>query len=153
MNPSDKLKELGIELPETAKPLASYLPSLRTGNYIFISGNLPIRDGKLVFEGKVPVDLSVEDGYEAAKIAAINIMAAIRGEIGDLAKVKRIVRLNGFVQCSDDFTMQPKVINGASDLFVEVFGDAGKHTRAVMGVNSLPLNSPVEIDAIIEIME
>ncbi len=151
MNPSDKLSELGIELPETAKPLASYVPSLRTGNYIFISGNLPIRDGKLVFEGKVPLDLSIEDGYEAAKIAAINIMAAIKGEIGDLAKVKRIVRLNGFVQCSDDFTMQPKVINGASDLFVEVFGDIGKHTRAVMGVNSLPLNSPVEIDAIIEI--
>ncbi|MCD6217326.1 RidA family protein [bacterium] len=153
MNPSDKLRELGIELPETAKPLASYVPSLRVGNYIFISGNLPIRDGKLIFEGKVPVDLSIEDGYEAAKIAAINIMAAIKGEIGDLAKVKRIVRLNGFVQCSDDFTMQPNVINGASDLFVEVFGDIGKHTRAVMGVNSLPLNSPVEIDAIIEIME
>jgi enamine deaminase RidA (YjgF/YER057c/UK114 family) len=153
MNPSDKLRELGIELPVTVKPLASYVPSLRTGNYIFISGNLPIRDGKLIFEGKVPVDLSIEDGYEAAKIAAINIMAAIKGEIGDLAKVKRIVRLNGFVQCSDDFTMQPKVINGASDLFVEVFGDIGKHTRAVMGVNSLPLNSPVEIDAIIEIME
>ena len=153
MNPSDKLRELGIELPVTVKPLASYVPSLRTGNYIFISGNLPIRDGKLIFEGKVPVDLSIEDGYEAAKIAAINIMAAIKGEIGDLAKVKRIVRLNGFVQCSDDFTMQPKVINGASDLFVEVFGNIGKHTRAVMGVNSLPLNSPVEIDAIIEIME
>jgi len=153
MNPSDKLRELGIELPETAKPLASYVPSLRVGNYIFISGNLPIRDGKLIFEGKVPVDLSIEDGYEAAKIAAINIMAAIKGEIGDLAKVKRIVRLNGFVQCSDDFTMQPNVINGASDLFVEVFGDIGKHTRAVMGVNSLPLNSLVEIDAIIEIME
>lgn len=153
MNPSDKLKELGIELPVTVKPLASYVPTLRTGNYVFISGNLPIRDGKLVYEGKVPVALSVEDAYDAAKIAAINIMAAIKGEIGDLAKVKRIVRLNGFVQSSDDFTMQPKVINGASDLFVEVFGDIGKHTRAVMGVNSLPLNSPVEIDAIIEIME
>lgn len=153
MNPSDKLKELGIELPEAAKPLASYVPSLRTGNYVFISGNLPVRDGKLVYEGKVPTDLRIEDGYEAAKLAAINIIAAIKGEIGDLSKVKRIVRLNGFVQSADDFVMQPKVINGASDLFMEVFGDIGKHTRAVMGVNSLPLNSPVEIDAIIEIVE
>ncbi|MBU1024057.1 RidA family protein, partial [bacterium] len=87
----------------------------------------------------------------AAKIAAINIMAAIKSEIGDLSKVKRIVRLNGFVQCSSDFKMQPKVINGASDLFLEVFGDIGKHTRTVMGVNSLPINSPVEIDAIVEV--
>ena len=151
MNPEDKLSELGIVLPEAAKPLASYVPSLHTGNYVFISGQLPIRDGKLLYEGKVPVDVSVEDGYEAAKLAAINIMAALKGEIGNLSKVKRIVRLNGFVQSADDFTLQPKIINGASDLFVEIFGDAGKHTRAVMGVNALPMNSVLEIDAIVEV--
>ena len=124
MNPEDKLSELGIVLPEAAKPLASYVPSLHTGNYVFISGQLPIRDGKLLYEGKVPVDVSVEDGYEAAKLAAIS---------------------------ADDFTLQPKIINGASDLFVEIFGDAGKHTRAVMGVNALPMNSVLEIDAIVEV--
>jgi len=151
MNPEEKLKELGIELPKPSTPLASYVPVLRTGNYVYVSGNLPLKDGKLVYEGTIPTDLSEEDGYNAAKIAAINIMAAIKSEIGDLSKVKRIVRLNGFVQCSSDFKMQPKVINGASDLFLEVFGDIGKHTRTVMGVNSLPINSPVEIDAIVEV--
>ena len=151
MNPNEKLKKLGIELPQAAKPLASYVPSLRSGNYIFVSGQLPIRDGKLLFEGKVPSDVSIEDGYQAARIAVINILAAVKSEIGDLSKVKRIVRLNGFVQSADDFTMQPKVINGASDLLVEIFEDAGKHTRAVMGVNSLPMNSVLEIDAIVEV--
>ena len=151
MNPYDKLKELGIELPEAAKPLASYVPSVRTGNLIFISGNLPLVGGKLIFEGRIPSAVSIDDAYKAARQAAINIMAALQGEIGDLSKVKRIVRLNGFVASDDDFTMQPKVINGASDLFVEVFGDKGRHTRAVMGVNRLPINSPVEIDAIIEV--
>jgi len=151
MNPYDKLKELGIELPEAAKPLASYVPSIRTGNLIFISGNLPLVGGKLIFEGRIPSAVSIDDAYKAARQAAINIMAALQGEIGDLSKVKRIVRLNGFVASDDDFTMQPKVINGASDLFVEVFGDKGRHTRAVMGVNRLPINSPVEIDAIIEV--
>jgi enamine deaminase RidA (YjgF/YER057c/UK114 family) len=153
MNPYNKLKELGIELPQAAKPLASYVPSVRTGNLVFISGNLPFVEGKLLFEGLVPDDVSVEDGYICARQAAINIMAALHGEIGDLRKVRRIIRLNGFVASGDDFTMQPKVINGASDLFVEVFGDAGKHSRAVMGVNRLPVNSPVEIDAIIEVVD
>ena len=151
MNPYDKLKELGIELPQVVKPLASYVPTVRTGNLVFVSGNLPLVGGKLIFEGRVPGDVSVDDAYKCARQIAINIMAAIQAEIGDLRKVKRIVRLNGFVASDDDFTMQPKVINGASDLFVEVFGDAGRHTRAVMGVNCLPLNSPIEIDAIIEV--
>ena len=151
MNPEDKLKELGIELPEPATPLASYVPALKTCRFVYVSGQLPLKDGKLVYEGTIPTDLTEEDGYEAAKIAAINIMAAIKSEIGELSKVKRIVKLTGYVQCTNDFKMQPKVINGASDLFVEVFGDIGKHTRAVMGVNSLPINTPVEIDAIVEV--
>jgi enamine deaminase RidA (YjgF/YER057c/UK114 family) len=151
MNPEEELQKLGIELPKPAKPLASYVPAVLVDNYIYVSGQLPIRDGKLVYEGKIPRDLSIEDGYKAAEIAAINILAAVKDITGDLNKVIRIVKLSGYVQSSDDFTMQPKVINGASDLFVKVFGDNGKHTRAVMGVNSLPLNTPLEIDAIVQI--
>ena len=151
MNTYERLKELGIVLPETAKPLANYVPSVRVGNLVFISGNLPLVAGKLIYEGRIPSAVSIDDGYKAARQAGINIIAAIHGEIGDLNHVLRIIRLNGFVASDDDFTGQPKVINGASDLMVEVFGDKGKHTRAVMGVNRLPINTPVEIDAIIEV--
>ena len=153
MNPYEKLKELGIELPPVVKPLASYVPSVKADNYVFVSGQLPLVGGKLLYEGRVPSQVSVEDGYKAARQSAINILAALHAEISDLGRIKRIVRLNGYVASDDDFTMQPKVINGASDLFVEVFGEAGKHTRAVMGVNSLPINSPVEIDAIVILKE
>lgn len=153
MNPLDKLSELGIELPEPTAPIASYVPAVLTGNYVFVSGQIPIRDGKLVCEGRIPDDVSIEEGYEAAKLVAINILAVVKGVTGDLSRIKRIVRLNGFVQSDSGFTMQPQVINGASDLFVEIFGEIGKHSRAAVGVSSLPLNSPVEIDAVIEIRD
>lgn len=151
MNPEEELRKLGITLPEPSKPLAAYVAAVRTGNYLFISGQLPIVDGNLLYKGKIPVDVSVDDGYKAAETIAINIIAIIKGELGSLDKVKRVVRINGLVQSADDFTQHPAVINGASELFVKVFGDKGKHSRVAMGVNSLPMNTAVEIDAIIEV--
>lgn len=143
-----KLEELGLELPEIPKPMANYVPAARTGNLLFLSGHGP---QKSIPTGKVGKELTLEEGYEAAKNTALCLMSTIKNSIGDLDKVKRIVKLVGFVNCSEDFTDQPKVVNGASDLFVEVFGDKGKHARAAVGMYQLPGGIPVEIEVVVEV--
>jgi enamine deaminase RidA (YjgF/YER057c/UK114 family) len=152
MTPEDKLKEMGITLPELPKPLGSYVPFVRTGNLIFISGMLPLKDGKLLYTGRVGEAVSPEAAAEAARTAAVNGLAVLRSAIGSLGQVKRCVKISGFVASARDFTGQPKVINGASDLLYEVFGDEGKHARAAVGVHILPMDSPVEIEFIFEVM-
>ncbi len=147
----DKLETLGITLPQAAAPAANYVPFCITGNLIFISGQLPMKDGNFAYQGKLGAEISQEQGIEAAKLCAINIMAQAKAALdGDLDRVVRIVKLGGFVNATPDFTNHPKVINGASDLMVEVFGDKGRHSRFAMGAGSLPLGVSVEIDAVIE---
>ena len=147
-----RLAELGITLPAAAAPAANYVPYVISGAMLYISGQLPIKDGKLAYLGRLGDGVSVEDGYQAARLCAINIIAQIsQATVGNLYRVKRIVRLGGFVACVADFTDQPKVVNGASDLIVEVFGDVGRHARTAVGAPSLPLNVPVEIDCIVEL--
>lgn len=146
----ERLDELGIVLPTPPKPAGSYIPVVITGNLAFVSGQIPMQDGKIVFTGKVPLEKSVEDAQKAAKLCAINILAQLQANLGNLDKITKIVRVSGFVNSTPDFAEQPKVINAASDLFYEIFGEKGKHSRIAVGVSSLPLNSTVEIDAIVE---
>ncbi len=145
-----KLKSLGIDLLQAAAPAANYVPWVISGNQVFVSGQLPMEAGKIAVAGRLGDNVSLEDGQRAARLCAINILAQAKAALGDLDRVTRIVRLSGFVASADRFTDQPKVVNGASDLMVEVFGDAGRHARAAVGVNTLPLGVAVEIDAIIE---
>lgn len=145
----EKLDLLGIKLPNPPTPAGSYVPAVKTGNLLFISGQIPMEDGKVVFTGKVSEE-NMETAQKSARMCAINLMAQIKREIGDLDKVTKIVRLSGFVNSVPEFSQQPKVINPASDLFFEVFGEKGKHSRIAVGVSSLPLNSMTEIDAVIE---
>ncbi len=152
MNSIDnRLAELGIVLPDVATPVANYLPYVRSGNLIFTAGQLPMKDGRLMLTGLLGDGVTIEQGNACARQCAINILATARAVTGDLGKVKRVVKLVGFVACGASFTDQPKVINGASDLFVEVFGEAGRHARSAVGVSALPLNAPVEVEAVIEI--
>lgn len=152
-NPEQKLKELGIQLSSPSSPVANYVNTVRTGNLVFISGKGPLKsDGNYVL-GKLGENLTLEQGYEAARLTAINLISTLKASIGDLSKVKRIVRVTGMVNATSDFTDHPKVVNGCSDLLVEVFGDNGKHTRAAVGMNSLPLNIAVEIDMIVEVYD
>ena len=146
----DKLMELGITIPTPPSPAGSYIPVVTTGNLAFVSGQIPIKEGKVVFEGKVPEKQSVDSAREAAKICIINGLAQLKANLGSLDKITKFVRISGFVNSESDFTEQPKVINAASDLLVEVFGDMAKHSRIAVGVASLPLNSTVEIDMIVE---
>ena len=148
----EKLESLGIKLPDPPIPAGSYVPAVRTGNLLYISGQIPMEDGKVIFTGKVS-DNNLEIAQKSARMCAINILAQIKREVGDLDKVSKIVRLSGFVNSVSEFSQQPKVINSASDLFFEIFGEKGKHTRIAVGVSSLPLNSMTEIDAIVEISE
>ncbi len=145
----EKLKELGITLPEAPVPAGNYIPAVKSGNLLFISGQIPLQDSKVAFTGKVS-DENLETAQKSAKICAINILAQIKRELGDFEKVTKIVKLSGFVNSVPEFTMQPKVINPASDLFFDVFGEKGKHSRVAVGVASLPLDSMTEIDAIVE---
>jgi len=147
-----KLSDLNITLPNAAAPAANYVPFVKSGNLLFISGQLPFENGQLIHKGRLGENVSLEDGYKAARQCAINIIAQINAA-GGLEKVARIVRLGGFVNSTADFTDQPKVVNGASDLFVEVFGDAGRHARAAVGVPSLPLGVAVEVDAVVELAD
>jgi len=146
----DKLKELNIEIPTPPSPAGSYIPVVTTGNLAFVSGQIPMKNGKVVFEGKVPENQSMDSAREAAKICIINGLAQLKANLGSLDKITKFVRISGFVNSSPDFAEQPKVINAASDLLVEVFGDMAKHSRIAVGVASLPLNSTVEIDMIVE---
>ena len=146
-----KLKELGIELAPPSKPVANYVKAVRVGNLLFLSGHGPSKADGSNITGKVGKDLTLEQGYAAAKLTAEGLLSTIKAELGDLNKVKRIVKVNGWVNCYPDFTEQPKVINGCSDLMVAVFGDKGKHARAAMGVVALPSNIAVEIEMVIEV--
>tara|TARA_B100000686_G_scaffold331828_1_gene395864 strand:+ start:2451 stop:2909 length:459 start_codon:yes stop_codon:yes gene_type:complete len=146
----DKLIELGIEIPTPPSPAGSYIPVVITGNLAFVSGQIPMKEGRVVFEGKVPEEQSVDTAREAAKICIINVLAQLKANLGSLNKITKFVRISGFVNSSPDFIEQPKVINAASDLLVEIFGDMAKHSRIAVGVTSLPLNSTVEIDMIVE---
>ncbi len=146
-----RLGELGIELPETAASVANYVPVARSGNLLFVSGQLPMEDGKVVWTGTVGDLLSIEEGAEAARLCAINMLAQLRAALdGDLNRVKRVVRLGGFVASAGDFSAQPQVINGASDLMVDLFGESGRHARAAVGVNVLPLGAAVEVEGLFE---
>ncbi|WP_425409072.1 RidA family protein [Hyphococcus sp.] len=146
-----KLDELGIILPEPAAPVANYVPYVITGNHVFISGQVSIGPNGLI-AGKVGKDVSYENGVEAAQACGVNLIAQLKNACGgDLGRVKRVVKLGAFVNCADDFTDQPKIVNGASDLMVAVFGDAGRHARAAVGAPSLPMNAAVEIDGVFEI--
>jgi enamine deaminase RidA (YjgF/YER057c/UK114 family) len=148
-----KLKEKGIVLPVPSSPIGNYVNVVRVGNLLFLSGKGPQKADNTYITGKVGRDLTLEQGYEAARMTAINHLAVIKNELGSLNKVKRIVKVLGMVNCTEDFKDQPKVINGYSDLMVEIFGDKGKHARAAVGMYALPLNMAVEVEAIVEVEE
>lgn len=151
-SPEKLLKDLGITLPKPAKPVASYEGFIRTGNLVFVSGQIPVVDGKVAVTGKLGGSVSLEDGQKAARLCAINVLAQLNEATGhDLSKVTRVVKVTGFVAATPDYTDVPKVVNGASDLFAAVFGDRGKHARAAVGVAVLPLDSAVEVEAIVEV--
>ena len=149
--PEERLASLGLSVPDVAKPVAAYIPALRTGNYVFTSGQLPMRDWQLITTGKVGGDVSPEEAVECARLCALNAIAALRAVIGDLSQVKRIVKVVAFVASTPDFTGQPGVANGASELFGDVFGEAGQHARSAVGVPVLPLDAPVEVELIVEV--
>lgn len=146
-----RLKKLGIELPVPPTPVATYIPAVQAGDFLFLSGVIPTRQGKLTVEGKLGRDLTMEQGYEAARIALLNALSIVRAEMGSLDRVKRVVRLVGYVASAEGFTQQPAVINGASDLLVNIFDQAGRHARIAVGAAQLPLNSPVELELIVQV--
>jgi len=146
-----KMRGLGLELPEVPKPVASYVPAVRSGNYVYTSGQVPFVKGELMHRGKLGGDLTIEQGYECARVTALNCLAAVKSVIDDLDRVKQIVRVTGFINSAPGFTDQPKVLNGASDLLVEIFGERGKHSRLAIGTSELPLGAPLEIDMVVEI--
>jgi enamine deaminase RidA (YjgF/YER057c/UK114 family) len=149
-HPEERLAELGLAVPEVAKPVAAYVPAVRSGNHIFTSGQLPMRSGELMLTGKVGGDVSPEEAVECAQQCALNAIAAVKSELGDLALVKRVVKVVAFVASTPDFTGQPQVANGASELFGSVFADAGVHARSAVGVPVLPLDAPVEVELVVE---
>jgi enamine deaminase RidA (YjgF/YER057c/UK114 family) len=149
--PEERLEQLGVSLPSPAVPVAAYVPCVRTGNLVFVSGQVPVVDGKPSHLGRLGEGVGLQDGRAAARTCAINVIAALKVELGELSRVRRVVKLTGFVASTPDFTDQPKVANGASELFGEVFGDAGRHARAAVGVAALPLGVPVEVEAIVEV--
>jgi enamine deaminase RidA (YjgF/YER057c/UK114 family) len=146
-----RLRELHIELPSPPKPVASYVPAVRSGNLLFLSGVLPFRDGQLTLTGKVGREVTPDQGRDAARTAVLNALAIARQELGALDRIKKMVRMVGHVASAEGFVQQPAVINGASDLLVQIFGEAGRHARVAVGAAELPLNSPVELELIIEI--
>ncbi|MDE1724882.1 MAG: RidA family protein [Thaumarchaeota archaeon] len=146
-----KLKSLGIVLSTPPKPAGSYIPVVKTGNLVFVSGQIPVKDGQVEYKGQVPTTISTEDAQKAAKLCVINVLSQLNSELGTLDSISKIVRVSGFVNSSPEFYEHPKIINAASDLLVEIFGEKGKHTRIALGVASLPLNSAVEIDLVAEI--
>jgi enamine deaminase RidA (YjgF/YER057c/UK114 family) len=147
----DKLKSLGLELPPTPKPLAAYIPAKQSGKLVFTAGQLPMVKGELISKGLLGKDVEIEEANNAARICTLNALAAIKGVIGDLDKIKQIVRVVGYVASLPTFTQQPAVVNGASELLLEIFGDVGKHARSAVGMAVLPLNASVEIELTVEI--
>jgi enamine deaminase RidA (YjgF/YER057c/UK114 family) len=149
-HPEERLAELGLAVPEVAKPVAAYVPAVRSGNFVFTSGQLPMRSGELMQTGKVGGDVTPDEAVECAQQCALNAIAAVKAELGDLGMVKRIVKVVAFVASTPDFTGQPQVANGASELFGSVFADAGVHARSAVGVPVLPLDAPVEVELVVE---
>lgn len=151
MSVEARLKDLGITLPPAPAGVGAYVPWVRTGNLVITSGQLPWRDGKLAYTGKLGAEVSIEQGYEAARICAINAIAQLKSAVGDLDRVERIVRLEGFVHAAPGFHEHPKVLNSASELFLTVFGERGKHARTALGINEMPLNAAVQIAVMAEV--
>lgn len=149
--PEDRLATLGLTLPDVARPVAAYVPAVRTGSYVYTSGQLPFVSGELAATGKVGGAVSPEQAKDLARTCALNALAAVRAEVGDLSAVTRVVKVVGFVASTPDFTGQPGVVNGASELLGEVFGDAGSHARSAVGVAALPLDAPVEVEIVVEV--
>jgi enamine deaminase RidA (YjgF/YER057c/UK114 family) len=147
----DRLAQLGLTLPEVVAPLASYVPTVESGGHVWMSGQLPLVDGKLPRTGKVGAEVSVDEGNALARTCALNAIAALKAELGELDRVERIVKVVGFVASAPDFTGQPSVVNGASELFGEVFGEAGRHARSSVGVAVLPLDAPVEVELVAKV--
>jgi len=151
--PEQRLADLGLALPEVAKPVAAYVPAVRSGSYVFTSGQLPMVSGQLAATGKVGAEVSAEQAKELAATCALNALAAIKAEVGDLDRVRRVVKVVGFVASAPDFTGQPGVVNGASELLGQVFADAGVHARSAVGVAVLPMDAPVEVELIVEVAD
>ncbi len=147
----EKLKSLNIILPNAPKPAGSYIPVVISNNIVYVSGQIPVKEGKVVFSGKVPTQQSIEEAGKAAKLCAINALAQLKASLGNLDKINKIIRVSGFVNSTPEFDQQPTIINSASDLLFNIFGEKGKHTRIAVGVASLPLESTVELDMIVEI--
>jgi enamine deaminase RidA (YjgF/YER057c/UK114 family) len=150
MKPEAKLTAMGLRLPAAPKPVGAYVPAVRSGNLVFVSGQLPIRDGELLVKGRVGGEVPIEEARQCARQAALNALAAVAAELGSLDKVRRVVRLTGYVASAPGFTDQAKVLNAASELLVEVFGEAGRHSRIAVGAAELPLGAPVELELIVE---
>ncbi|MBX2924292.1 MAG: RidA family protein [Chitinophagaceae bacterium] len=151
--PEERLTKLGITLPKVSPPVASYVNAVRSGNLVFLAGKGPLKDNGEYIKGRVGKDLSIEEANEAARLTAIQQLAVLKAELGSLQKVKRIVKVSGFVNSADDFYEQPKVINGFSDVMIQAFGEKGKHARTALGVNALPFNMAVEVELIVEVVE
>ncbi|MCX6396287.1 MAG: RidA family protein [Propionibacteriales bacterium] len=149
--PEARLEALGLSIPEVAKPLAAYIPAVRSGNHVFTSGQLPMRDGQLMATGKVGGEVGLDEAVACAQQCALNALAAVNAELGSLSAITRIVKVVVFVASTSDFTGQPQVANGVSELLGQVFGDAGQHVRSAVGVPVLPLDSPVEVELIVEV--
>ena len=147
----ERLKDLGISIPNAPKPAGSYVPVVLTGKLAFVSGQIPIKDGQVVYQGKVGDTQSIDNAQEAAKLCVINGLAQIEAYCGTLDNLEKIIKISGFVNSIKDFTEHPKVINAASDLLMKIFGEKGRHSRIAIGVSSLPLNATVEIDMVVEI--
>lgn len=147
-----KLKELGLVLPDPPKPVANYVPVVRVGNLLFLSGVLPSRDGQLIMTGKLGQELTIDQGKDASRVAVLNGLSIVKQEVGSLNHVKRIVKMVGHIASASGFTDQPQVLNGASDLLVSVFGDAGRHARVAVGAAELPRQAPVEIELVVEVL-
>jgi enamine deaminase RidA (YjgF/YER057c/UK114 family) len=151
VTPEERLADLGLAVPEVVAPVAAYVPAVRTGGYVYTSGQLPLRDGELMRIGKVGSEVSPEEAHECARQCALNALAAVRSEVGELSAVTRVVKVVGFVASAPGFTAQPQVVNGASELLGQVFGDSGQHARSAVGVAVLPLDAPVEVELVVEV--
>ena len=151
MTPEESLAKLGLHLPSVSKPVAAYVPGVRVGDLLWVSGQLPFVEGKLPKTGRLGEGVTIEEGQAMARTCVLNALAVVKAEAGDLSRVKRVVRVGAFVASADGFTQQPQVANGASELLQQVFGEAGRHARAAVGVNTLPLGAPVEVELLVEL--
>ncbi len=151
MSIESKLQEMGLTLPEAPKPLAAYVPAVKSGEYVYTAGQIPLVGGELKYKGKVGADLDETKGYEAARTCALNCLSVIKAQIGNLDNIEQVVKVTGFVASAPGFNGQPKVINGASELIGELFGDKGKHARSAVGVNELPIDAACEVEMIVKV--